>query len=565
MKSIKLIKKSLNLFLFTLFNILQCQEPHFFVIIPTFHNKDYCIENIRTMAEQTYTDWQAIIIVDGSSEDDDGTYDLLHEYIIKNNLESRVQLIQNTERRLALYNIYTAIHQYAEDDWVVVLYDGDDFFTTPDALKRIAQEYKNNSPWFTYGQYSNYPANTLGNCRPFPHEINQSNGYRSYPWIASHPRTFYAWLFKQIKLQDLLHNGKFFPMAWDVAFLPMLEMAGAEHISFIPDILYGYRHHANNDYAQNLALQLGLEKVIRSQSKYSKLKYKPLQKKNIHKMADIIIYSKDRPLQLEALLESINENVTGINAIKVIYKASSASFDKAFEELKIRYRSVHFINEKKQKGMNFKKITLQVLEKSTADYVVFGVDDNLVTSPINLSKAIDDLETTKAFGVFFRMGLNIHYCVPEQNNKYYETPPLIQLDEDTYAWQFGTGVDNYRYSYCSGDWRYPTSVDMSLYRKKEILKELSAIQFNNPNTLEGNWSCTIPKKMRKIGICFKTSKCINVPLNSVKDGVPLPNMNVTTQELLQKFNQGFKLDWKSLTTKTFDSVHVMHAPTYINR
>lgn len=558
-----LFSKFLMYYLSVLYSFaIIADDPYFFVVIPTYRNKDYCIENIKTLAEQTYKNWQAIIIVDGSAEEDDGTFLLLNEYIAQHNLTSRIQLIQNNERRLALYNIYTAIHRYAEDDWIIALYDGDDFFTTPHALERIAQEYRKPFTWFTYGQYINYPANTLGNCRPFPKEIATTNGFRSQTWIASHPRTFYAWLFKQIKLQDLLHNGKFFPMAWDVAFLPMLEMAGAEHIVFIPDILYAYRHHQNNDYAQNYTFLAAMEKLIRSQKKYSKLMQKP-KTITLNQTADLIIYSKDRPLQLEALLDSIHYQVTGLNQIKVIYKASSNKYENAFVVLKKRYPHVDFINEGMQKGLNFKKLTLKTLEQCTSKYIIFAVDDNLVTAPINISKAIYHLESTNAFGVFFRMGLNVHYCIPEKNNKYYDTPPLVQIDDETYAWQFGGGTGNYRYVPCSGDWRYPVSIDLTLFNREEVIKELTAINFTNPNSLEGNWACTIPKKMRKVGLCFKTSKCINLPLNSIKDGVPLPHMNIPANELLQKFNQGLKLDWKSLINKSFNSVHVMHVPTYV--
>jgi glycosyltransferase involved in cell wall biosynthesis len=537
------------------------QDPHLLVVIPTYHNKDYCIQNIKTLAEQTYDNWNAIVIVDGMPQDDDGTYALLESYITDHNLSDRIKLIQNTERRLALYNIYTTIHTYAEDDSVIVLYDGDDFFYTPQALERIAREYRKPSTWFTYGQYINYPANTIGNCRSFPAKIQKGNDYRSYDWIASHPRTFYAWLFKRIKLQDLLHNGKFYPMAWDVAFLPMLEMAGAEHIVFIPDILYAYRHHQNNDYAQNITLQLCLEKIIRSQNKYSKLTQRTSTNKRHTAVADLIIYSKDRPLQLEALLESIEYNVHGINAIKVIYKASNPAFEKAFLTVKTRFKNIEFINEAAQKKSNFKKITLKTIEQCTSKYIILAVDDNLVTAPIDIAKTIAQLESTKAFGAFFRMGLNIHYSVTEQNNKYYETPPLVQLDDEMYAWQFGADT-NYKYTYCSGEWHYPTSIDMSLFRKDDLLSELNPIQFNSPNTLEGNWSCTIPKKMRKVGICFRTSKCINVPLNSVKNGQPLPNMNISVQELLQKYNQGYVLNWQPLMGKTFESVHVLHTPSF---
>jgi glycosyltransferase involved in cell wall biosynthesis len=247
---------------------------HFFVVIPTYHNKEYCLENIETLASQTYQDWTAIIVVDGNQKDDDGTGDIVEKYINDHALNDKVIIHRNHKRRGALYNIYHAIHRHAHDNWVIVLYDGDDFFYTDTALERIAQEYSErgeHDTWFTYGQYINYPDNTPGHCHEFPQKIIRTNNFRSYPWIASHPITFYAWLFKKIHKKDLQHDGKFFKVAWDVAFMPMLEMASGKHMRFIPDILYAYRHHERNDYNLHYSSIPKTVKII-----LGKKRYKPL-------------------------------------------------------------------------------------------------------------------------------------------------------------------------------------------------------------------------------------------------------------------------------------------------
>ena len=258
----------LSLFAYT----AQKENPHFFIVIPTYHNKEYCIQNIQALVDQEYTNWTAYIAVDGNRSDDDGTGDLLEAFVKEHNLEDKITIHRNSERLLALHNIFDAIHSACPDDeWVVGLYDGDDWFYTNKVLDRVAREYRDNDAWFTYGQYINYPQNTLGNCRPFPQQIADHNNFRSYPWIASHFRTFKAGLFKRIKKEDLMHEGKFFPMAWDVAFLPMLEMATQKHIRFIPDILYVYRHHQFNDYNVNYPLLAKMEAVIRSRAPYQPL------------------------------------------------------------------------------------------------------------------------------------------------------------------------------------------------------------------------------------------------------------------------------------------------------
>lgn len=257
---------------------LQAQLPHFFVVIPTYHNKKFCIENITALAEQTYDDWTACIVLDGKLEDDDGTRALLETYIHDHHLEDKVMMIQRGQRVLALANIYYAIHTYAQDDWVVVLYDGDDFFTEKTALERIAVEYEDPETWLTYGNYIEYPSRKRGVCRAFPEHVIRERSFRAYSWITSHPRTFYAWLFKRIALDDLMHERKFFPMTWDLAIMfPLLEMAADGHIRFIPDALYAYRFHDHNDFNTNIRLLLALEHIIRKKAPYKTIEKQVVQ------------------------------------------------------------------------------------------------------------------------------------------------------------------------------------------------------------------------------------------------------------------------------------------------
>ena len=37
---------------FVIFTDAESREPHFFVVIPTYHNKEYCIQNIETLASR---------------------------------------------------------------------------------------------------------------------------------------------------------------------------------------------------------------------------------------------------------------------------------------------------------------------------------------------------------------------------------------------------------------------------------------------------------------------------------------------------------------------------------
>ncbi len=132
-----------------------------------------------------------------------------------------------------------------KDHEIMVTLDGDDWLSNPYVLSYLNATYHDTHfgkiPWITYGQYLKYPHNHPGGSRQIPNEIISTNSIRNYEWVTSHLRTFYAWLFKKIKREDLIwRNDEFFPTAWDNAFmLPMIEMAGL-HSRFIHEILYIY-------------------------------------------------------------------------------------------------------------------------------------------------------------------------------------------------------------------------------------------------------------------------------------------------------------------------------------
>ncbi len=118
-----------------------------------------------------------------------------------------------------------------------------------------------------------YPEGEIGICKAIPDEIIKTNSFRKYNWVTSHLKTFYAGLFKRIKLYDLQYDGKFFSMANDVAMMmPMLEMARNGHIKFISDILYVYNHHNPlSNHNRNRRLQWQLTWVTYARKPYESI------------------------------------------------------------------------------------------------------------------------------------------------------------------------------------------------------------------------------------------------------------------------------------------------------
>lgn len=245
------------------------EDLKFVIVIPTYKNSEWVERNLESVFCQDQKNYR-VIFVDDCSPDD--TFEKAQSIIEKHKEEDRVTLIKNTERKGALHNLYDSIHS-CEDNEIVITLDGDDWFANDKVLNKLTDSYVDENVWMTYGQYQSWPDNGAGCSRQIPKHITAHNLFRQYGWCSSHLRTFYSWLFKKIKKEDLLDtSGNFYPMAWDLAFqMPMLEMCGP-HAIFLSDVMYIY-NIANpiNDSKVNLKLQQSLEREIRAKPKYDRI------------------------------------------------------------------------------------------------------------------------------------------------------------------------------------------------------------------------------------------------------------------------------------------------------
>lgn len=255
-------------FLFLFHSLAVGEEKPIIVLITSYNNNHWVAENVISALHQDYTRYRVIYIDDAST---DGTADRVEDLVKQDERKIDFTLIRNLERKGALANIYYAIHNFCEDDAIIVSLDGDDWFYDDQVLKKIKAVYSEKEVWITHGTFIEYPFESTNWSVPIPHHIVIRNQFRNYR-CPSHLRTFYSWLFKKIQLEDLLYEGQFFSMAWDQAMMfPMMEMAAERH-SFISSILYVYNMvNPLNDNKVNAQLQRDLEAFIRAKPPYKRL------------------------------------------------------------------------------------------------------------------------------------------------------------------------------------------------------------------------------------------------------------------------------------------------------
>uniref|UniRef100_A0A6U5VIX4 Glycosyltransferase 2-like domain-containing protein n=1 Tax=Guillardia theta TaxID=55529 RepID=A0A6U5VIX4_GUITH len=251
----------------------------FIIVTPARNCATWIRFTVESVLAQSYRNWELIVTDDHSS---DGTGDVAIE---ASRGDERVRVIVNEERKGALYNTINAIAMAdPQDDDVIVVVDGDDWFAHPNALALVARKYEEGA-WMTYGTFIEYPTGLVPDwIVDFPKWVIDSKSFRRFPFISSHLRTFKYFLLKDIEEKSFCYDedhgwgpkcsngGRYFDRAGaDVAvMLPLLERAG-ERIMRVDSILLVYNIATpSNDYKIHLKEQWGVDELVRSRQPLSR-------------------------------------------------------------------------------------------------------------------------------------------------------------------------------------------------------------------------------------------------------------------------------------------------------
>ncbi|MBY0110253.1 MAG: glycosyltransferase family 2 protein [Candidatus Babeliaceae bacterium] len=261
------------LLLLTVISNLAAKEyKDFVILIASYNNEKWAEGNIISAFQNYPEDHYRIIYIDDCSTDK--TLAIINQTIEKYHKQHLITIIPNQTRNGALRNHWTTINTMIKDNEIVVILDGDDQLANNGVLNFLNDIYTKNDVWFTYGQYRDIYSKNIGFNIAMPTEVVKKNEFRKWGRIPSHLRTFYAKLYKLIKIEDLMLDGDFFEMNADMATaLPMIEMA-RDHFMFISKVLYFYNDkNPISDHRKNEPMQKSLDKYVRSLTAY-----KPLEK-----------------------------------------------------------------------------------------------------------------------------------------------------------------------------------------------------------------------------------------------------------------------------------------------
>lgn len=236
------------------------------IIVTTLYNAAPFIEQcIGSIMGQSYKNFKCYITDDIST---DNSVSLVRNLI---DGDDRFVLIENKEKMFQPGN-YDQVIRHNEsigDDDVIVEIDGDDWLPNSKVLQYVHDLYSDPEVWITNGSFR-YSNGQHG----FSSKQHIGPNMRALPMTCSHLRTWRAFLWRNIEVDDLKdENGQYWHVTGDLSFMyPMLEMSGDEHYRFVTENLYVY-NEANplNDHKVNMSTVNVVAQKIRAKQPYKKL------------------------------------------------------------------------------------------------------------------------------------------------------------------------------------------------------------------------------------------------------------------------------------------------------
>lgn len=266
---------------------------------------------------------------------------------------------------------------------------------------------------------------------------------------------------------------------------------------------------------------------------------------------NVIVFSKDRPLQLHAYIESLlHYSELSQNQIIIIYKESEKI---PYEKVKRIFDGCKWINE-----TNF-DLDLRMAIELCSSHIMFGCDDVLFIGDLKLKECITYLDDRQEiFGVSLRLGDNIN-------------PHPVYLENTlgfkVWNWEEANSVH----------YDYPWELDSTLYRKIDIQNIIANLkEIKSPNFLESlvaeNAGVLIKQKL--LACQSGKGKAIVITVNRVQGTHPNAvddTQDYSVEKLFELYNYSdARIDYRLISKIHAPRIHVgaefmLFEKSYYNR
>jgi hypothetical protein len=274
----------------------------------------------------------------------------------------------------------------------------------------------------------------------------------------------------------------------------------------------------------------------------------------VHEMILVIVFSRDRALQLQATLESFVLQVpdAAMSKVVVLYRTTSARHESQYRALTQQFGGrVRFVEE-----VSFRNQVIDILNGSSlggddaspsvnsgdsGDHCLFLVDDNIFVRPIRLRDAQLALESNPdALGLSLRLGRNTTYCYSLSRPQ--ALPRFSELEN---------GLLKFRWRGSDGDFGYPLEISSSMYGLHMLRDLISGLPFEGPSALESQLALRARhfSGRQPALLCSEHSVAFCTPVNRVQevyDNRTGAASRFSVENLADLFDQGMRIDVHSL-------------------
>jgi hypothetical protein len=248
-----------------------------------------------------------------------------------------------------------------------------------------------------------------------------------------------------------------------------------------------------------------------------------------------IVFSKDRPMQLEACLRTIIGNAPYRGSVTVIHRATSATYRRGYEMLDFGER-VEMVDQ----GADFRSTVVGVL-REVGEFVVFHTDDDLFfrrTPHAPLPPA-----GCAAFSL--RLGENTDYSY-----SYGREQPLPERSHlgEVMIWNWRRAAD---------DFAYPLSLNGHIFRTDLIRSLVRGVRFRDPNELERELHLR-RHKVPALMASFMESSVVSIPVNVVTESIVNrsgDDPGLSAEALADRFLAGERINVEAIDFSAIRSAH----------
>jgi len=270
-----------------------------------------------------------------------------------------------------------------------------------------------------------------------------------------------------------------------------------------------------------------------------------------------IIFSKNRPIQLDLAINSLKKNFLDCNEI-IVLNSYDEEYLESLDILKGEHQDVKFHDQSKCIYKDVKD--LSILAKN--NHICFFTDDNIfyrfMENKSNVYEEIFSIEQIPICCISLRLGLNI--CRRSIAGKWHKDEPVFAVDGGDVM-----VIPKTNYAYGSY-WSYSHSVDGHIFERQYVRTMMSELQYlderykfkQTPNELETQMQRFWPISKDAI-IAPKQSHVVNTPNNRVSE---THNENfageyhyLDSSFLLGKYMSGKRIDIDLLN---FDNIECPH-------